>query len=150
MIKKTFLVALLLLASAFTFADTKSELESVMDNYDQLHSSFFTYNAGKIELSAQKLKKSIAKISDKSISSKLVFASKKLDEMKVTNDKKMNNELLNTVSMALIYILKSHGEEKYKGHLCPMVKKQWIQNIEKNSRVMNPYAPEMPHCGEQI
>lgn len=151
MIKKLMMVLAFLCLSLPTFADTKSELSAVMKNYETLHSAFFTYDGGKVELAANELSKTILKISDQKIKKKLEFALKQLTEIKVSNDRKNNNDYFHSVSLALMHVLKAHGgDNKYHGYTCPMVKKKWIQNTEKNSRVMNPYAPEMPHCGEQI
>ncbi len=147
MIKKLVLV-LFLFAPFLSYA---SDLNDVMKNYEQLHSAFFSYDSAKVELQATNLKKSIDQLADKDAKKKLEFASKQLMEIKISKDRMSNNKSFNIVSMALLHVIKNHGDgDKYKGYTCPMVKMQWIQNVEKDSQVMNPYASQMPHCGNRL
>ena len=62
----------------------------------------------------------------------------------------MNNENYHIVSSALIFVINKYdlGSE-YNAYSCPMVKKKWIQNSKKMTKVHNPYAAGMPHCGSQ-
>ena len=80
----------------------------------------------------------------------LTFSKTKLDQIKASNDREDNNQNYHLVSMALIHVVKEYDVgSKYNAYSCPMVKKKWLQNSKKISKVHNPYAPEMPHCGSQ-
>ena len=129
---------------------TKNQIIDALKVNDELHASFFKYDGKKIETAAKKLSSAFDKIEDTSISKLLVFAKKKLSDIKEANDKKMNNENYHIVSSALIFVINKYdlGSE-YNAYSCPMVKKKWIQNSKKMTKVHNPYAAGMPHCGSQ-
>jgi hypothetical protein len=129
---------------------TKVQIIDALKVNDELHASFFKYDGKKIEAVAKKLNLAFDKINDPSISKLLVFAKKKLVDIKEANDKKLNNENYHIVSSALIFVINKYdlGNE-YNAYSCPMVKKKWIQNSKKMTKVHNPYAAGMPHCGSQ-
>jgi len=129
--------------------DKKSVIAILVKN-EILHDSFFEYNKDQIEKSAKALSVEIDKIKNTEISNLLKYSQKKLNEIKKSNTREQNNELYNVVSTALIYLVNTYElGSKYNAYSCPMVKKKWIQNSSKVSKVKNPYAPEMPHCGSQ-
>lgn len=129
---------------------SKDSLIAVLEANEKLHAAFFEYNGKTVEKNAHDLKVAIENIKDKEISKLLVFSKEKLNEIKANVDRKKNNQNYHLVSMALIYIVnKFDVGEKYNAYSCPMVKKKWLQNSQKMSKVHNPYAPEMPHCGTQ-
>jgi hypothetical protein len=129
---------------------TKKSVIAVLEANEALHSSFFKYNGKKVEGNALKLKQMIDGIEDKEILKLLGFSKTKLSEIKASNDREVNDKNYHLVSMALIHIVSKYDVgAKYNAYSCPMVKKKWIQNSEKMSKVHNPYAPNMPHCGSK-
>ena len=130
--------------------DTKQEVVKTLEANEKLHLAFFEYNGETIEKEAKALIKAISSIKDSKISKLLKFSKTKLLEMKKGSSKEDNNQNYHLVSMALIYIVGKYDVgSKYNAYSCPMVKKKWLQNSKKLSRVHNPYASEMPHCGSQ-
>lgn len=128
------------------FANEK--LDAAIEANIELQQAFFEYDADKVQSKAADLRKKILEIQDPEISKKLSFAVSKLTEIKSSNTRDQNNEALHITSTALIHLMKKEkANSKYKAYFCPMVKKNWIQNTEDTKKVMNPYAPEMPHCG---
>jgi hypothetical protein len=129
---------------------TKAQIIEALKVNDELHSSFFKYDGKKIEAAAKKLNSAFGKIEDAKISKLLVFAKKKLSEIKEDNKKKMNNENYHIVSSAMIFVINKYdlGSE-YNAYSCPMVKKKWVQNSKKSAEIQNPYAANMPDCGRQ-
>ncbi|MBK26984.1 MAG: hypothetical protein CME70_23475 [Halobacteriovorax sp.] len=129
---------------------TKAQVVKALEANEKLHSSFFKYDGKKVELSARELKMALEKVSDPELSKLLTFSKKKLGEIKGTNDRKDNNQSYHLVSMALIHVVNKYDVgKKYNAYSCPMVKKKWVQNSKTMAKVHNPYAPEMPHCGQQ-
>ena len=103
-----------------------------------------------MEENAKKLQNSIGKVKNEEIKKLLSFSQKKLSEIKSDRDRKENNQTYHLVSMALIHIMNKYDVgDKYNAYSCPMVKKKWIQNSKKTSKVHNPYMAGMPHCGSQ-
>ncbi len=126
----------------------KKEIISILKTNEDLHASFFKYDATLIESNAKKIKSMFSKLTNKKIKSLLKFAGTKLDLMTSKNEKDENNKNYNIVSMALIHIVNTYNVGKeYNAYSCPMVKKKWIQNSKKQERVHNPYAANMKHCG---
>ena len=129
---------------------SKKELITVLESNEKLFNSFFKYDAKKVEDFALKLRDSIGKISNPEISKLLSFSGSKLNEIKASTDRKVNNQNYHLVSMALIHIVSSYDVgDVYNAYSCPMVKKKWVQNSKKMDGVNNPYAPNMPHCGSK-
>ncbi|MBT3236276.1 MAG: DUF3347 domain-containing protein [Bdellovibrionales bacterium] len=129
---------------------TAQEIIAVLKANEGLHWSFFKYDGAKVEMAAKAVKQNISQIGDPKIAGRLEFSGKKLDEIKLANGRKHNNQLYHLVSMALIHLVKKYDlGSNYNVYSCPMVKKQWIQNSSKLSRVNNPYSSAMPHCGVQ-
>lgn len=128
----------------------KKSVISALEANEALHGSFFNYKGEDVESNAQSLKKAIDAIEDKEIAKLLKFSSAKLTEIKSASDREANNKNYHLVSMALIHIMNTYDVgSKYNAYSCPMVKKKWIQNSSKKTKVHNPYAPNMPHCGSQ-
>ena len=129
---------------------TKKSVALALEVNESLHGSFFKYDAIAVESNALKLKNAIEVIEDKDIAKLLNFSKGKLSEIKASNDREMNNRYYHLVSMALIHIVNKYDVgAKYSAYSCPMVKKKWLQNSSKVTKVHNPYAPNMPHCGSQ-
>lgn len=127
---------------------TKGQLQKVMEANETLHQSFFEYDKNKVQANAKKLHDMIKNIQHPELSKLLKYSSGKLLEIKASSDRKANNQIYHTVSMSLIHVLKTYDTGlKHQPYYCPMVKMKWVQNPEKMSKVHNPYAPEMPHCG---
>ncbi len=129
---------------------SKGQVMAVLRINEKLHDSFYTYDKESIEVNAKKLKESIDEVSNPEISKLLKFSQGKLSNIKSSNDRETNNKNYHLVSMALIHIINTYNVGKdYNAYSCPMVKKKWLQNSKKVSKIHNPYAPGMPHCGSQ-
>ena len=128
----------------------KKQILAVFQANEGLHSSFFKFDAKKVNVESRKVVEAIANIENKDIKKLLTFAEKKLVEMSSLKSQEDLNKNYNLVSMALIHVMKSYdiGKE-YNAYSCPMVKKKWVQNSSKMGKVHNPYASNMPHCGSQ-
>ncbi|MCO4794922.1 MAG: DUF3347 domain-containing protein [Bacteriovoracaceae bacterium] len=126
----------------------KKEVLAVLKANEKLHTSFFKYNAKRVETNAKAVADAIGKIKNADIKKLLSFSKGKLEEIKADRNRKDNDQSYHQFSMAAIHVLKKYDLGKdYNAYSCPMVKKQWVQNSTKVSKVYNPYAPEMPHCG---
>ena len=149
----TFLILLTQIAFAFRVElnpSVKSELISVLQANEKLHMAFFKSDYKKAEYESKNVISAIDKISDANIKSMLKFAQTKLSQIKSNQDKKVNNKSYHIVSSALIFLLNKYDlGSGYNAYSCPMVKMKWIQNSKKINKVHNPYANEMPHCGEK-
>lgn len=129
-------------------AETKKSVIAVLEANEQLFDSFFNYDEKKMASAAANVSKKIDQINDKEIKKLLTFAKTKLSDLQKMNDRKSHNQNYHLVSMALIHVINSYDVgETYNGYSCPMVKMKWVQNSKKISKVHNPYAPEMKHCG---
>jgi hypothetical protein len=141
-----------------SFAKTRSKLNSkiqsevvnVLEANEALHASFFTYSSKDVQKNAELVIKAINKVSKSTISKKMTFAKTKLKEIKSKNMRKINNESYAIASAAFVHIVNTYDVgPKYNSYSCPMVNKKWVQNSKKKLRTHNPYAPEMPHCGQR-
>ncbi len=129
---------------------TKEKLIDVYQKYEQVHSHFFKFDLDKSKKALKELSSSIDKIENEELKEKLVFTQKTIVEMLETDKRKELNKSLHTVSLALIHILQKYEvDSKYQPYSCPMVQMKWIQNVDVEAKVLNPYAPEMPHCGHK-
>lgn len=127
---------------------TKMEVINMLKANDELHTSFFNYDAKKVEKAAEKLKTTISKISNNEIEKVLSFSKGKLAKITSKNDRDSNNQNYHLVSMALIHIVNKYDVGKeFNSYSCPMVKKKWLQNSTIKGKTNNPYAPGMPNCG---
>ncbi|EPZ50141.1 PF11827 family protein [Bacteriovorax sp. BAL6_X] len=130
--------------------DTKEQVVKVLELNEALHASFFDYDGAKVEKGAKALSNAIDKISDEKIKKLLTFSKTKLSEIEASKSTADNNQNYHLVSMALIHIINTYDVgEKYNAYSCPMVKKKWVQNSSKQDKVHNPYASNMPHCGQK-
>lgn len=131
-------------------SDAKKEVLDIFKVNEELHQAFYENNAEKVEKKAQELQKEIGEINNEEIKKLLTFSQKKLAEIKASKNKEENDQTYHLVSMALIHIMSKYdiGDE-YNAYSCPMVKKKWIQNSKKISKVHNPYMLDMPNCGSQ-
>lgn len=131
-------------------SNTKDELLNVFSANEKLHAAFFQYDAKEVEKQANNLKDSMEKVKNPEVAKLLKFSKQKLNEIKASKKRKENNQNYHLVSMALIHLLNKYNlGDTYGAYSCPMVKKKWIQNVKKMEEVHNPYAPEMPHCGNK-
>lgn len=129
----------------------KKEIVEVLQGYEELFSSFFTYDAKQVEANAAKLASKVNGLKSAMIKKNLKSAQEKLAEIKSVKERDANNQNLHLVSLSLIYLVNKYdiGSE-YNVYACPMVQKKWIQNSTKLARVTNPYDPRMPNCGNQV
>ena len=128
----------------------KNQVLEVFKANEQLHNSFFNYDAKEVEKNAKKLQQMMGKIENDEIKKLLSFSQKKLLEIKSNRGRKENNQSYHLVSMALIHVMNKYDiSDSYSAYTCPMVKKKWVQNSKKMSKVHNPYSEKMPHCGSQ-
>jgi hypothetical protein len=132
-------------------AKLKKEVLKVLDKNETLHAAFFKYDGVSVEKNAKLVISEINNITHKEFIKLLAFSKARLQSITAKRDREENNKSYHMFSMALIYIMNTYDlGEKYHGYRCPTVRKQWVQNVKKQTKVHNPYAPSMPHCGEQI
>ncbi|MBI2521867.1 MAG: DUF3347 domain-containing protein [Bdellovibrio sp.] len=111
--------------SAFIKSDDK-ELKSVWDTFEKALSG----------PRPDELKDFVTE--SKSAASKLVNATKFDEKRKLYGD----------VMKPIALMLQKYGPiASYKVFTCPMVKKDWIQDIKVVPQVQNPYDPKMVKCG---
>ena len=158
---KSVIIVVCLLISGNVFAKmnrksvspkVKKELLAVFEKNEKLHNAFFSYETEKEDIPgmAEQLSKAIDGISDKKIRQLLRYSQSKLAEIKIEVPKEKNGQNYHLFSMAMIHILKAYDiGSSYNAYSCPMVKMKWVQNSKKVAKVHNPYAPQMPHCGQQ-
>ncbi len=128
----------------------KSTVQHVLEVNESLHKNFFEYKAGLVEEDAKRLKEAIKTIPNKKISALLKDSLSELSKIKADNDREANNVAYHKASLGLIKMLEEYNPGKrYNAYSCPMVQKRWVQNSETKLRVHNPFAPEMPHCGQR-
>ena len=129
---------------------TKEKLVSLLKSNESLHAAFYEYDAKKAEPQAKKLISIIDSINDAKVDAYLSKAKANLAKISAKNDKDANYELYSDFSDEMVKILTKYDlGTSYNVYTCPMIKKDWIQNSDKMSKVHNPYAPYMPHCGTQ-
>lgn len=130
---------------------TKLEIINVLKVNENLHASFFKYNAKEVEQKSKELVAAMDKINDPQIKKLLNYSKSQAGKINSTMDRKQNDRTYNVVSMALTHLINKYDLGKdYNVYSCPMVKKKWVQNSTKMKKVHNPYAPNMPHCGERL
>jgi hypothetical protein len=129
---------------------TKNEILAALKANETVHSAFFEYDGEKVESAVGNLSSALKSITNPEVSKLLKFSQSKLGKIKASNDRGQNDQNYHLFSMALIHVVNTYdiGKE-YNAYSCPMVKKKWLQNSKKMSKVHNPYAPNMPHCGGQ-
>jgi len=129
--------------------DLKSVLHILRLN-ESLHKNFFNYSPALVEEDASRLQKAIAALKNKQIKGILKESIPELKKINSKNEREVNNMAYHKASLGLIKLLEKYDPGKrYNAYSCPMVKKKWVQNSEVKLRVHNPYAPEMPHCGQR-
>ena len=130
---------------------TKLEIINVLKVNENLHASFFKYNAKEVEKKAKELVTAIDKINNPQVKQLLNYSKAQAGKINSTMDRKQNDRIYNIVSMSLTHLIIKYDLGKdYNVYSCPMVKMKWIQNSKKMAKVHNPYAPNMPHCGERL
>lgn len=131
--------------------DINKQSAVALEIYERLHEAFYNYNNQEVVSLSKQLSEKLSSISDKTIQQKLKNKKtrKYLDSIKLSENRSTNNSLFNLASKSIYEVLVSGNglAKKYSQYYCPMVKKTWIQNSVKMTKVHNPYAPEMPHCG---
>ena len=131
--------------------DSKKQILAVFKANEDLHTAFYNFDATKIASKASEVSKAIEEIEDAEIKKKLTYSKARLEEMEASKSKEELAKAYHLVSMALIHILDNYDVgSDYKGFYCPMVKKKWVQNTSSQKGVENPYAKEMPKCGEKM
>ena len=154
---KSFIVFLLITLSTLTIAKrsqlpdlTLAKVSKVFKANENLHAAFFEYDGKKVESNAAIVKQLADKVNNKLVRGSFETISKNLSMIKASNSVEKNNELYSKVSLAFGDVLNKYDIGKdYNVYSCPMVKKKWVQNSSQKKRVHNPYAPEMPHCGQR-
>ena len=153
-----FLIITLCLIVSPIFAKDRIKLDSklqkevikVLEQNEALHASFFTYDTKAVQKNAELVIKAIDKVSKSAVSKKMAFTKTKLSEITAKKSRKANNESYGIISAGLVHIVNTYDVgPKYNSYSCPMVNKKWVQNSKKKLRTHNPYAPEMPHCGQR-
>ncbi len=129
----------------------KEIIYNALQAYDQLHFAYFEYDKDEVVKKAKVLSEKLALIKIEMVKDKLEKdnVQKLISAIKTENSRSINNSLLDNISKRLndIIITKIDLDGRYGLFYCPMVKKYWLQNVKKMTKVHNPYAPDMPHCG---
>jgi hypothetical protein len=128
---------------------TKKEILKVFSAYEKLFSSYFEYNPAEAEKNSKTFLTILAKSKDKNFQEITKNMKAPLEKIKTSMDRKSNNLHFFALSREIVEILKTYEIPGYSIYYCPMVKMKWIQNSKKMPELNNPYAPEMPHCGEK-
>lgn len=129
----------------------QQELNRVFAINEDLHMAFFNYDAEKVASKSADLAKAMSEVSNPEIKSKLEHSIARLEQIKADRAREDNNQDYHLVSMAMIHLLNQYAiSDDHQGYHCPMIKMQWVQNAKSLAKVHNPFAPEMPHCGEML
>lgn len=149
-----FIIALVFSSTIFSRVELsgadKAEVLKVLKQNESLHTNFFTYNAKLVEEDAAELKKIIDGLKNSEFQKLLKDTSVELGKIKAANKREDNNITYHKVSLGLIKLIEKYNPgARYNSYSCPMVAKKWVQNSTDMLRVHNPYAPEMPHCGQR-
>lgn len=130
---------------------TQTQMIKALELNEELHMSYFKYDAAKIEKSRDQVLAALSKVNDKKLQDKLAKAIKYLKEIKKSNRLEDNNKYYHFANVFLIQLInKFDFGPKYQAYYCPMVRKKWIQNVSKMEKVHNPYDSSMPHCGGRL
>jgi len=128
----------------------KESVEKILTINESLHGHFFEYDPKLVQEDAKRLANEIDKVSNKEIKEVLKDTSLELKKISSTAEREVNDKLYHKVNLGLIKLIETYDiGKKYNAYSCPMVKKKWVQNSGDKLRVHNPYAPEMPHCGQR-
>ena len=128
--------------------ESKMQMAKVMEAYDSLHEAFFKSDKQKIEAEAKRLLEKIYDIKHPELVTLFTYTKAQLPEIKANAETEANNQKFHSISLALIHVLNTFDtEQKHQVFTCPMVKMKWLQHPEKLTKVHNPYASNMPHCG---
>lgn len=129
---------------------TKEQMLEVLKKHEGLHMAFFNYDQAKIKEQASILSAQVRKVGVSQVKKYLTKMYKELDDLQAATNKKDSYKLYDSISQKFVKIVSIFNTGKdYNIYSCPMVKKKWIQNTTKLRRVHNPFAPEMPHCGQR-
>ena len=130
---------------------SRGEILNLLKLNEGLHSSFFKYKEKDVVENAKKISESISAIKDQEVKKLLRPAWEIINKIKPGTKREANNKLYNEFSSNLAILVEKYDlGKKYNVYYCSMVKKKWIQNSLKVKKVNNPYAPEMPFCGEKL
>lgn len=129
-----------------------SNFSEALESYEKLNQALFDNDITKIKKESEDLKTKISKLDNAKALETLKYTQEKLVFLEKNDDLKKAQDAFNIVSQGMLVVLEKHlKNENYSRYYCPMVKKYWIQNISKSTKVMNPYASKsMPHCGEKV
>ena len=126
----------------------KEALLSALQVNEKMHQAFLKYDAQAAQTTAMEFERAIKAIKNQEISQQLTPINTHIAGIKAQNDRKTNNNNYHQVSLVLAGLLAKYDlGSDYHAYYCPMVKKKWIQNSKKMSKVHNPYAPKMVNCG---
>jgi hypothetical protein len=118
--------------------------------YEVLAQAFFDNKNENVKKAALELAESIKKIDDNKIKKTLEYSKSKLIEISKSDNIENNQASFSTVSQSFYVVLTKYaGNKDYVRYYCPMVKKYWLQNVEKTGgKTKNVYASSsMPECG---
>lgn len=146
------LLCLNILAKEKLSAPVVKELKAILASNDILHDKFFEYNSSEVEKQKNEVSQLIAKFKgNKEIVELLSKAKIPLENISQTKTELENKSQFSIYNSILIQMLNKYDiDDKYKAYYCPMVKKKWLQNVEKKADVHNPYDASMPGCGGRL
>ncbi len=152
------IISLLILIGLNFSLQARSELKgeelkailNILKINESLHDHFFDYKASLVEEDAKRLNLAISQLKNQKLKEIFKMAPTELTKIKADRDREENNISYHKASLEFVKLLEEYNPGvKYNSYSCPMVKKKWVQNSESKLRVHNPYAPEMPHCGQR-
>lgn len=132
-------------------ASDKTSLKGLLEKNDALYNSLLGDDSKLITEKARDLKIYLHSRGHSKILNGLHQKLGKLDEIAASKDKNSTlNSYAEFVSPLIELVKKYDIGLSYNVFFCPMVKKSWIQNTDKQASVQNLYAPGMRECGEQV
>ncbi len=128
-----------------------TKMLSALEANESLHASYFKYNSEEVDKWARVVEKKLSDVKHPKLNDDLIKAKSFLGKINGRAKQEENNKNYHLASSYLIKLVNKYDfGPKYQAYYCPMVRKKWLQNVDKQSRVHNPYDSSMPHCGGRL
>jgi hypothetical protein len=125
----------------------EEQFKMVLSANDFLYDNLLKKDQDAVEASARQLQAAIKKTDAPVL--KALREARGLDAIKKTNNKDQNLEAYSQFMPTLVAAMKKEKTSGYEVFYCPMVKKEWIQNLSQHPDVTNVFAQYMLDCGEK-
>lgn len=123
------------------------QLKMVLAANDFLFDQLLNKDQAAVEASAKQLIGAIKKTDVSEL--KALREAKGLEAISKANTKDANLEAYAKVMPMLVELVKTHKPAGYGIFYCPMIKKDWVQNVGQHPGVTNVFAQYMLECGEK-